>query len=378
MTPEPAPAPRPPVDSPLLRRLEMLGHRFSFFQAVWLLERLHAGAQPVGQTEPRPAEEAIRFRPDVSMGFPPTDVRRIRRVVGPDGAVRHLVEVSFMGLYGVSSPLPCWYPQYVLRTVSSANEMQVSPPHGAAAAAPAGTPPDETSPVRELLDVVHHRLISLFYRAWLKYRHDRAFALSHRDEITGYVRRLIGLPFTTSPLTEDAATLRVAPLRLLKYAGLLTQRPRSAVTLEGLLHDYWDGLAVRVEQFLGRWMALSEDDLTRVGAANSDLGVNTIVGDEVYDLRSTIGVTCGPVSWAEFLEFLPDSTRFAQTQAWIKLFLVDPMAVRLNIRIRAGEVPQTRLSSGEGGARLGFTTWAACGAMPETTVTFDASWTRLN
>src|SRR5438874_2080250 len=86
--------------SPLSRRDEVYerlvsrGWEFNFFQAVWLLERYRGGSaidgypahiKPALVGERGPVRcEPLRFRPHISMGFPPTDVRRIEVLSNPD------------------------------------------------------------------------------------------------------------------------------------------------------------------------------------------------------------------------------------------------------------------------------------------------------
>ena len=64
-------------------------------------------------------------------------------------------------------------------------------------------------------------------------------------------------------------------LALLFYTGLLAQQPRSAVGLAALLGDYFHGVPVAIEQFVGQWLALDPDSLTslRPFGGNNALGV---------------------------------------------------------------------------------------------------------
>ena len=58
---------------PLMERLLSRGWEFDFFSAIWLLERYCVSADRVAVGERGPVgDEAIRFRPHVSVGFPPT------------------------------------------------------------------------------------------------------------------------------------------------------------------------------------------------------------------------------------------------------------------------------------------------------------------
>jgi len=349
----------------LLDRLESRPWEFDFFQAVWLLERFSGSDVPVGGRGPV-SQETLRFRPDVNLAFPSTDVRSVvRRDPGDGYAPYHRIDVAFMGLYGVSSPLPMHYAVDVLRSVDQAHPQPgVQGGPAAADADPYAEEPDR-SPTRDFLDVFNHRLISLFYRAWLKYRFDRAFAVRGRDQIIGYLRWLIGCP----PHYDEAA-LGVPPLAMIRYAGVLTQHPRSAATLEGVLTDYGEGVPARVRQCQGRWVALDVHDLNEIGVRNCTLGQDLTVGEEVYDRSGAFGITLGPVDWRTYVAYLPEEPRFQQTCALTRLYCVDPLSFDVQLVIEAHEIPEMVLSSGDDAGRLGRTAWTRTDRKARTSVTF--------
>lgn len=344
----------------LIRRLADRGWEFPFFQAVWLLERLlGAGYIPVGGRGPT-GRELVHFRPDVELGFPATDVRQIAtRVDAATGRSSYRIDVTFLGLYGVSTPLPLHYAVDILRSVEPA--LEAKPEH---------TPGVEpgSAPTRDFLDVLHHRLISLFYRSWLKYRYHVTFGMPDRDVVSDYLLWLIGL----SPGTTQQE-LGVDPIRMIRYAGLLTQRPRSATGLEGLLTDYWPDTTVQVQQCVGRWVTLKSQDLNVIGSANCRLGEDLTVGEQVYDLNGEFNLVLGPVDWATYLSLLPDGERFAQTQALVRLYGQDPLAFNVEIRLKSGQVPPARMAAQGDTVRLGYTSWVATQEVPETAVMFEAT-----
>jgi type VI secretion system protein ImpH len=92
---------------------------------------------------------------------------------------------------------------------------------------------------RDFLDLFNHRLISLFYRAWEKYRfpidYEQALAKQKGyDRFSLHLFDLVGLGI--EGLRER---LEVEDEALLFYAGLLAQHPHSASALEGLRQDYF-------------------------------------------------------------------------------------------------------------------------------------------
>ncbi|MFQ5590626.1 MAG: type VI secretion system baseplate subunit TssG [Phycisphaerae bacterium] len=352
----------------LLDRLTQRGCEFDFFQAVWLLERYYTTGETVGGRGPV-SSEPLRFRPHPSMGFPSCDVRRITYNRGVDGQDPfYRIDVTFMGLYGVCTPLPVHYAADVLRSVEPAGKWGEQ----GVAAGTAPVEPDDPefgfSPVRDFLDIFHHRLLSLFYRSWLKYRFHVGYGVRGRDLITQYLLWLIGCD---PRYTEQI--LGVCPIRMLRYAGMLTLRPKSAAGLEGVLSDYWRSFPVTVEQCAGRWVSISPADLNCIGRTNSTLGVDLTMGEEIYDLSGAFSISVGPVNWGTYLLFLPDGECFAQTQSLVELYCADPLAFTIEMKLSEHEIPEMRLSSDEDAGRLGFTSWVRTDEMPATSVMFASA-----
>jgi len=355
----------------LLKRLLTQGYEFDFFQAVWLIERFLGERTPVGMRGPI-REEGLRFRPGVSVAFPATDVHSINLDRDKDTSGEQFrMDVTFMGLYGTGSPLPTHYPMDILREVDKATGTATARKEGHAGAP---DPIEEerlsraSTPTRDFLDLIHHRLISLFYRAWIKYRYEKQFALPGRDTMTGYLLWMVGCPSVFG-----ARSYGVPPLRLLRYAGVWTQQLKSADLLGGVLSDYWMGLPVDIEQCVGSWTPIPMDDLNSIGTANCALGVDMNMGEQIFDMNSTFNVALGPVDWNTFQFFLPDGLGFAETRSLIRLYCTDPLSFTIEVKLLPGEVPEMRLTSDTQAGRLGFTSWLCTGDLPETSVSFDAS-----
>src|SRR6266851_191107 len=134
-------------------RLFVEGYAFEFFQAVRLLQRFDPARRPVGRLG-SPRKEAVRFRAHLSLSFPASSVFEI--VSPAEGPTSPLMTMTFMGLYGPSGILPRHYTELLLRLERE-------------------TKGAERYALRAWLDLFNHRLISLFYRAWEKYRFPLAY-----------------------------------------------------------------------------------------------------------------------------------------------------------------------------------------------------------
>jgi type VI secretion system protein ImpH len=305
-------------------RLLAEGHRFEFFQAVRLLERIAHDRDPVGGPGP-PAREAVRFRTRVSLEFPASSIHEVRDTERA-GAPPEMV-VSFLGMTGPLGVLPHCYTELLLdRTRQKDNALW------------------------EFLDIFNHRLLSFFYRAWEKYRFPISYERTGQDSFTEYLFDLIGMG------TPGLRGRMVIPDKaLLFYAGLIAQRPHSAIAVESILRDYF-GVSVAMQQFRGRWIPLDPENWSRLGAANSTLGGDMVCGARVFNAQSMFRLKLGPLTLQEFQAFLPNGAFHKATGEWTRLLVGLEFDFDVQLVLRKEEVPPCQLG---GGAlpRLGWTSW---------------------
>lgn len=361
----PPPAPLAPPRS-LAAYLFEEGYAFEFFQAVRVLEKWTPQRRPVGLEGP-PANEVARFRAHLSLSFPPSP---IYEVAAPTLQRPPAVTVAFLGLTGPSGALPPHYTELLLQLER-------------------GEKSPEQRALREWLDLFNHRLVSLFYRAWTKYRFPLAYERgwtdpAEPDPFTHGVFSLLGLgtrglrqrlrvalPVPAAADEEEAAPkarvlAAVTDLSLMFYGGLLAHRPRCAVGLEALLADYFQ-LPVRIEQFRGQWLALDADNQSALGEAghNNCLGSTVVAGERVWDVQGKIRVQLGPLRLRQFMEFLPDRAAQAERKAFfllahlVRLYVGPELAFGVQLLLAAADVPACQLVDDGGiGPRLGWNTWA--------------------
>jgi type VI secretion system protein ImpH len=212
--------------------------------------------------------------------------------------------------------------------------------------------------LRDFLDLFNHRLISLFYRAWEKYRfpigYERAVAQQHGyDDFSLNIFDLIGMG-----TKGMRGRLEVGDEALLFYAGLLGQRPHSASALTGILHDFF-AIPVEVRQFIGQWLYLSKENRTSLGGeVNNGLGVNAIAGSRVWDQQARFRLCLGPLTFREFHRFLPASPTFRLLVQFARYIAGQEFDFDVQLILKAEEVPRSQLgAAGERAPRLGWTTW---------------------
>lgn len=288
----------PAIGSAVEKYLSSNPGAFSFVAAVDAV----AGGIPLGGTAA--AAEQVRLRPHLSLAFPTSEVMAAEK----DAAGIWHLTVGLPGLYGANSPLPTSYTEDLLAR-------------------------EDDDPARGLLDVVHHRLLSLLHRALHKYRDgDLSIPL---QRLTGvYQRNLAG---------------RITGQRLLAYAGILAGRARGADTLERVVSHYLD-VPCRIEQCIMLWTPLPSDQITRLGEANSALGVDCVAGDTVCSRATAFRITVGPLRWNAVDGFLPGGACLADLHALVGLLNNDALDYEVELLVDTAGAPELPL----GEARLGL------------------------
>jgi type VI secretion system protein ImpH len=303
-------------------------YRFEFFQAVRLLERIYRDRVPVGRASD-PAREVARFRTRVSLMFPPSQIHQLTSESSDDVARPPQMMVAFMGLTGPLGVLPQHYTELLIERTRY-----------------------KDTALWEFLDLFSHRMISLFYRAWEKYRFAVSYERGEGDRFTEYLFNVVGMG--TYGLRNR---MSFHDQVLLFYGGLFAQRPRSASAIESILRDYF-GVPVAAEQFSGQWLDLDEASLTRLGRANTELGVNTIAGVRVWDSQSKFRLRLGPLKLDEFLAMLPVGSGYRPAAEFTRLLAGLEFDFDVQLVLKKEEVPFCILTTrAKRRPRLGWTSW---------------------
>ena len=285
---------------------------FEFFQAVRLMHRMLPERGPVGRFVP-PKQEVLHFSANNQLAFPPSQVQTLDWA--EEGPAR--MKVNFMGLTGPMGVLPHAYTE-LIRDRNRAK--------------------DHT--LEDFLDLFNHRMISLFYQAWEKYRFFVAYERGEQDRFSRYLMSFVGLG--TQGLQSRQP---VADESILFYCGLLSLQPRSAVALEQVLADYFE-VPVAIEQFVGAWRIVDPANQCRMegGVPYSDqLGQGAIAGDEIWDQQSRARIVLGPLTASQYLSFLPVGDAWEPLRALTSFFTGGEIEFEVQLVLKQDEVPPCEL-----------------------------------
>ena len=143
----------------------------------------------------------------------------------------------------------------------------------------------------------------------------------------------------------------------------MTQYPRSAVGCESFLEDYF-GVPVRIEQFVGAWYRLeipSQTCFRDEDGISENLGGGAVVGDEVWDPQARLRVVLGPLTLAQYREFLPVGSAYEPLRTLVRFYAGDEFDFELQLILKRGEVPSCELGAEPDQAPLlGWVSWSKC------------------
>lgn len=294
--------------------------RFDFFSVLRKLERSFPDRPRIGDNSAR-REEYVDLGQDPYMDFPASNLVRV--TTAEDGKLR--VYVKFLGMLGPQGALP------LATTEESMGWVLMR---------------DDAFP--RFLDLLNHRFLQLFFRAWSDARpiaqHDRP----KQDRFIAYVGSTIGLgsgPFRYLDSVPDPGKLA--------FAGLIAPQAKSASRLKNFIAGLFD-VKVEIEQFVGTWLAFDPADRTGIGHTHSSLGVNLLVGASVFSVQDKIRIRIYTKNIQQFERFLPSGDLCEPLADAVYFYVGDQLEWETELAIPAGETAPTKLGSF---GRIGYTSW---------------------
>jgi type VI secretion system protein ImpH len=311
--------------SDLEASLQKEPHRYGFFQVMRLLECAYKDQSRFGQAQRPSLEPPIRLGQEVSLLFETATLSSLtRRKAG----LMPLLKQRFFGLFGTNGSMPTHLTEYIQERIQYHRDTTLA----------------------GFADMFHHRMISLFYRAWANTEPTVSFDRPETDRFSTYIGSLAG--FGSETLRERDA---MPDLAKSYYVGFLSSQSKNAEGLRALLADYFR-LKVSVEQFVGEWLDIQDSDLTRLGETprTGELGCSAILGSRVWSCQHKFRIRFGPLSLSEYLSSLPDGYRLEQLTAIIRNYIGDELSWDVNLVLKKDQVPSAQLGET---THLGWTSW---------------------
>lgn len=311
-------------------------YRFEFFQLVRLL-RLHYSRCGRINPEMRPHDDPLRFRTQLSLNFPVSEVSELYFERPAQQSAHGLplteMQVTFMGLVGPSGVLPRPYTELLL-------ERHVQHRDDAAHA---------------FLDLFSHRMTALFYEAWQKYRFHIEHERNGRSRFDRYLLNLVGFGPQGHKATFERPGAALRSELFSYFSGIFTHKPRNALNLQSLL-TFTFGVPFQVKPFAGRWLKLGLEQCSRLGRRNSTLGHSAVLGQRVWDYQSTVQIAIGPLKLVDYERLQPGTPDYRQLVQTLRFYLGAELDYQIAPRLLREEVPVPRLGRA-GNVALGRKGW---------------------
>ncbi len=266
-------------------------------------------------------QEGIKFRPFEKYEYPPRDIKAINF---DDGVISFIL--TFMGLYGVNSPIPrCYHEQVAVqqRTIGAGH-----------------------IPIQDFLDMFNNRFYWLYYQSWKKYRF---YLFLNQDSNNKVVERINS--FTGRGLFSKEKDKTINDFALLKFSGILAQRVRNKAGLKILLSYLFPDFKMKVKEYIPRWIKLSGIP----GLGEQSLGVNSYIGEYTIDYKSRICIEIGPVSFENYLNFLPGTNNANKLTELLRTYLNDGLEFDFNFIIESSTIDSVSWENKR--LKLGSTFW---------------------
>ena len=313
------PAQRQAALAALFAAVEAAPYDFDFFALMRRVESLRPEAPRIGKAL-RPSQEALRLGQEPELDFAPAALASF----GHEGGAAPRLGVRFFGLLGSQGPMPLHLTEYVRDRLRYRNDPTLA----------------------RFLDIFHHRLLSLFYRAWAQSQpaaqHDRPA----EDRFAAWLGATLGLGAevrTQGHLPEAARLFQ---------AGLLGSRSRHPEGLAKVLSQFFS-VPVRIEPYIAHWMAIDAADRSRLGharnrperaaSAPAALGTAATAGHKLRDRQYKFRIALGPLTFAQYRNFLPGGAAWLQLRDWVRQYSGLDLLWDVQLCLARAEMPEPRL-----------------------------------
>jgi type VI secretion system protein ImpH len=331
----------PPSRTTAARRQAELGDLFEalraapyahdFFALLRRLESLHPDAPRFGRAL-RPSQEPLRLGQEPELDFAPAALATFGHEAG---ATAPRLGVRFFGLLGSQGPMPLHLTEYVRERQRFRNDPTAA----------------------RFLDIFHHRMLALFYRAWAEsqptVQHDRP----SDDRFAAWLGATFGLGAETRTQGVLPETAR------LFQAGLLGSRSRHPEGLTKLLSQYF-AVPVRIEPHVAHWMSIAAADRSRLGFARNRsersaslgaaLGASANAGGKLHDRQYKFRIALGPLTLAQYHDFLPGGQAWLKLRDWVRQYTGLDLLWDVQLCLARHAIPEPRLG---GRVALGVAAW---------------------
>ncbi|AHG20838.1 hypothetical protein Z042_15415 [Chania multitudinisentens RB-25] len=306
------------------QKLEEAPYQYDLFQ---LLRRIDAqGGQPymLGRA-PQPSHDLLRLGQEPSLSFAPSTLAQVSQRAG---SALHEVSIFSFGLFGPNGPLPLHMTEYVRERLYHHQD-------------------------RTLLafsNLFHHRLISLFYRAWADAQPTVSLDRADNRRFDEYLSCLTGIGL---PAQRSGDSLNTHAKHFM--AGHLVRHGRDPEGLSKILQDYFN-VSVRIVENVPHWLCIEKREQARLQAGRGvpRLGESAFLGIAMRDVQHKFRIELGPMSQQNYDRFLPGAEFCIQLRDWVRQYVGIEFSWEVRLILAQDQLSGTQLG---GNQRLGLSSW---------------------
>lgn len=258
--------------------------------------------------------ERLRFKSNPSLSFAKSEISKME-FIETTGGISVEITISFLGLFGASSPLPSHYCEMVLDSSDTDKVLQ------------------------DFLDLFNHHIQKMFYPIWERHRYHIQYKSDLSDKFSKYMLSILGL-YSEIQIKKSKLNLQ----KLLPYIGLLSMKQKSVGSLVAILRHYLEHDDLEIIQCIEMNEKIPSWQLGALGKNNCTLGKDYLIGDSVKTKGSKFQILLRNISFDNFYMYSLHGEKIVELNELVNLALNEPLEYELCLEIKKDKTESFRLS----------------------------------
>ncbi|WP_018652925.1 type VI secretion system baseplate subunit TssG [Actinobacillus capsulatus] len=299
-------------------------NKFGFHQLIEALANL--SSVELDNLENTLIEESIfQFFSNPKLSFPVNDVEQLS-ILEENDRQKFQFLVNFLGLQGVSGPLPGSVLDDIAEDSHESESIQA-----------------------RYLDFFNHHLIGIFHQIWRKYKYYIKFKPDFSDSYSRDVLNLLGLS------REFLNFSHLNWNKIFYYIGLIQSGIRTSSVITEILQHYFNLDNIYLEEHVRQLVEIGEEQKSKLGMRNAVLGENFISGNKIESYTNKFRININNLELDTFYQFLPNTPNYIHLQELIRFLLKDPLPYDISLSLHPS-TQSTFILGTENSSFLGWTT----------------------
>ncbi|MDX7998291.1 type VI secretion system baseplate subunit TssG [Xenorhabdus sp. Reich] len=298
--------------------------QFDLFQTLRRIDA-QSGADYMLGSAPLPKYELLRLGQKASMIFAPSTISEIKK---RDNSTLYDILIYSFGLFGPNGPMPLHITEYAYSRQYNYQD----------------------STLNAFINLFHHRLIMLFYRAWANAQPTVSLDRQDDQRFCHYLACLVGMGLPAQQKPDS-----ISDHARYSLSGHLSRQGHNAEGLSKILLNYF-GIPIKIVQNIPQWLKIETRDQAQLKAGRNmpRLGQSTFLGTALYDVQHKFRIELGPLIMAEYKKFLPGEPKSQQLRDWVHQYLGIEYAWDVRLILHQSETKGIHLSEP---IKLGLNSW---------------------